>query len=87
MAVMSLGPLDESAQIVTFTCYLRWRVTRPSNHPPPSRQSWRDFRLQYGQFSGLELEELSMNWRFLADIWRPDTYFLGGRRGRSKDGS
>ena len=78
------------------------------------RQSWRDFRLDYTKFLGLQWPQLSMSWRlgedcissspqppsssslppqspasillfnnpttrFLADIWRPDTYFLHGR--------
>ena len=43
------------------------------------RQSWRDSRLRFSQFHDLNMTELSLNWIFLDNIWKPDTYVLGGR--------
>ncbi|XP_073999928.1 gamma-aminobutyric acid receptor subunit alpha-6-like [Rhodnius prolixus] len=41
------------------------------------RQAWHDRRLS---FSVPGVEEFSMSWLFLDKIWKPDTYFLNGKR-------
>jgi gamma-aminobutyric acid receptor subunit alpha len=40
------------------------------------RQYWTDPRLV---FSSQRIKELTLNWKFLSRIWRPDTYFLNGQ--------
>ncbi|XP_037077195.1 gamma-aminobutyric acid receptor subunit alpha-6-like [Pollicipes pollicipes] len=41
------------------------------------RQMWVDRRLR---FNGTEVPVLSMNWLFLEKVWKPDTYFLNGKK-------
>ncbi|XP_066904849.1 gamma-aminobutyric acid receptor subunit alpha-6 isoform X2 [Halyomorpha halys] len=41
------------------------------------RQSWYDRRLSFS-FPGID--ELSMSWLFLEKIWKPDTYFINGKK-------
>ncbi|XP_024081813.1 gamma-aminobutyric acid receptor subunit alpha-6-like isoform X2 [Cimex lectularius] len=41
------------------------------------RQSWYDRRLK---FTLPGISELSMSWLFLEKIWKPDTYFLNGKK-------
>lgn len=41
------------------------------------RQMWQDDRLQ---FNSTEVSILSMNWLFLEKIWKPDTYFVNGKK-------
>ena len=41
------------------------------------RQVWYDERLKYNA-SGID--ELALNWAFLAKIWVPDTYFVNGMK-------
>lgn len=41
------------------------------------RQIWYDSRLQY-QLPGLH--EFSMSWLFLDKVWKPDTYFMNGKK-------
>ena len=65
MAVTTLGPVLEDQQLLVLTCYLR--------------QSWTDPRLRFSQFRSLNMSQLSLNWIFLDNIWKPDTYILGGR--------
>ena len=40
------------------------------------RQYWTDKRLV---FNNNKTDELTLNWKFLSLIWRPDTYFLNGQ--------
>ncbi|XP_067118235.1 gamma-aminobutyric acid receptor subunit alpha-6-like isoform X2 [Centruroides vittatus] len=40
------------------------------------RQTWWDPRLK---FQTLDLDILSLDWKFLQKVWTPDTYFLNGR--------
>ena len=65
MAVTTLGPVLDSNQLLVFTCYLR--------------QSWTDRRLRYSHFHDLNMTQLSLNWIFLNNIWKPDTFIMGGR--------
>ena len=41
------------------------------------RQSWQDKRLGYNTNG---LDELALNWAFLAKIWVPDTFFVNGKQ-------
>lgn len=41
------------------------------------RQSWFDARLRYNASS---VDELALNWAFLAKIWKPDTFFVNGKK-------
>ncbi|KAL1116298.1 hypothetical protein AAG570_005793 [Ranatra chinensis] len=41
------------------------------------RQSWYDKRLT---FSLPNFEEFSMSWLFLEKVWKPDTYFMNGKK-------
>ena len=66
-----------------------WCSPATSGHPSANtlrmlvysiyRQSWRDSRLRFSHFHDLNMTELSLNWIFLDNIWKPDTYVLGGR--------
>ena len=40
------------------------------------RQQWVDERLQ---FNSSDLDELTMNWKLISNLWTPDTYFLNGK--------
>ena len=40
------------------------------------RQVWVDNRLQ---FNSSALDELTMNWKLISNLWTPDTYFLNGK--------
>ncbi|XP_059478762.1 gamma-aminobutyric acid receptor subunit alpha-6-like isoform X2 [Neocloeon triangulifer] len=41
------------------------------------RQKWYDSRLQ---FNLTGLDEFSMNWLFLERVWKPDTFFMNGKK-------
>ena len=41
------------------------------------RQTWLDRRLSYSTGG---LDELALNWAFLAKIWVPDTFFVNGKQ-------
>jgi gamma-aminobutyric acid receptor subunit alpha len=41
------------------------------------RQSWYDRRLEFS-FPGLQ--EFSLSWLFLDRVWKPDTFFLNGKK-------
>ena len=41
------------------------------------RQSWVDERLR---FNATVVDELALNWAFLAKIWVPDTFFVNGKK-------
>ena len=41
------------------------------------RQEWNDERLQFN-FKGFE--SLAMNYKFLEKVWKPDTYFVNGKK-------
>ena len=41
------------------------------------RQSWQDKRLSYNTKG---LDQLALNWAFLAKIWVPDTFFVNGKQ-------
>ncbi|XP_037073529.1 gamma-aminobutyric acid receptor subunit alpha-6-like [Pollicipes pollicipes] len=41
------------------------------------RQIWFDKRLQ---FNSTDVDILSMNWLFLEKVWKPDTFFLNGKK-------
>jgi gamma-aminobutyric acid receptor subunit alpha len=41
------------------------------------RQEWNDERLQFS-FKGFE--SLAMNYKFLEKVWKPDTYFVNGKK-------
>ena len=79
MAVTTLGPVSDEKGVLVLTCYLRsadkWRMFPDIIY----RQSWRDSRLRFSQFHDLNMTELSLNWIFLDNIWKPDTYVVGCR--------
>jgi gamma-aminobutyric acid receptor subunit alpha len=41
------------------------------------RQTWQDDRLRF-QLPGVD--ELSMSWLFLDKVWKPDTFFMNGKK-------
>jgi len=41
------------------------------------RQKWYDSRLR---FNLTGLDEFSMNWLFLERVWKPDTFFMNGKK-------
>ena len=43
------------------------------------RQSWRDKRLA---FNNTEVDFLPMNWQSLNTIWKPDTFFVNGKKSK-----
>ena len=43
------------------------------------RQSWVDPRLSYNVTG---VQQLPMNWQFLTKIWKPDTFFLNGKKSK-----
>ena len=43
------------------------------------RQSWKDDRLV---FNNSGVKELPMNWQFLNKIWKPDTFFVNGKKSK-----
>ena len=43
------------------------------------RQSWKDNRLV---FNNTEVDFLPMNWQFLNTIWKPDTFFVNGKKSK-----
>ena len=80
MAVTTLGPIYDDKELLLLTCYLRYFLglinSMQCSH---LRQSWTDSRLRFSHFHDLNMTELSLNWIFLDNIWKPDTYILGGR--------
>ena len=44
------------------------------------RQSWYDQRLVFNKTGGIS--ELPMNWQFLNKIWKPDTFFVNGKKSK-----
>ena len=66
MAVTTLGPVEDNKQRLILTCYLR--------------QSWTDSRLKFSHFHSLNMTQLSLNWIFLDNIWKPDSYVVGGMK-------
>ncbi len=42
------------------------------------RQSWRDERLSFNA-TGLSVKELSLDWKILTEVWKPDTFFVNGK--------
>ena len=44
------------------------------------RQSWFDNRLIFNTSKGVT--ELPMNWQFLNKIWKPDTFFINGKKSK-----
>ena len=63
---MSKGPVDEKKQDFYIDCYFR--------------QSWKDDRLIFNSSKGVT--ELPMNWQFLNRIWKPDTFFVNGKKSK-----
>ena len=43
------------------------------------RQSWRDNRLV---FNTTGVKSLPLNWQFLNKIWKPDTFFVNGKKSK-----
>ena len=89
LAIMSLGPLDDKAQIVRFTCYLRsvntvimmiFIIIITHIIIFENRQSWRDFRLDYSKFVGLQWPQLSMSWRW-EDLSSSSSVFFAQQEG------
>lgn len=64
LVVKSMGPVSENEQSFGLDCYFR--------------QQWYDVRLKYQKLPGLE--EFSMSWLFLDKVWKPDTYFVNGKK-------
>ncbi|KAK6630385.1 hypothetical protein RUM44_005052 [Polyplax serrata] len=62
--IKSIGPVSDNDESFGLDCYFR--------------QHWYDVRLQYEKVPGLE--ELSMSWLFLDRVWKPDTYFVNGKK-------
>ncbi len=60
------GPINEKRQDYFIDCYFR--------------QSWVDNRLKFNSSGGVS--ELPMNWQFLNKIWKPDTFFLNGKKSK-----
>ena len=79
--VRSMGPVDEMNEVYSLDCYFR--------------QTWMDKRLRYTllppckilhkkcfpacSYNTSGLQELALNWAFLAKIWVPDTFFVNGK--------
>ena len=59
-----MGPVDENTRTFYLDCYFR--------------QKWMDERLRFNKTDGVE--ELALNWAFLAKIWVPDTFFVNGKK-------
>lgn len=64
LSIRSMGPVDENRRAFSLDCYFR--------------QSWVDDRLRYNNTGNVE--ELALNWAFLAKIWVPDTFFINGQK-------
>ncbi|ODM90107.1 Gamma-aminobutyric acid receptor subunit alpha-6 [Orchesella cincta] len=65
MYIKSLGPVSETDEVYSMDCYFR--------------QMWVDNRLKFNA-SATGLSEFSMNWLFLDKVWKPDTYFVNGKK-------
>ncbi|XP_021954080.1 gamma-aminobutyric acid receptor alpha-like isoform X2 [Folsomia candida] len=65
MYIKSMGPVSETDETYSMDCYFR--------------QIWVDNRLKFNRSQG-GLKEFSMNWLFLERVWKPDTYFVNGKR-------
>ncbi|CAL8119985.1 unnamed protein product [Orchesella dallaii] len=65
MYIKSLGPVSETEEVYSLDCYFR--------------QMWVDNRLKFNA-SATGLSEFSMNWLFLDKVWKPDTYFVNGKK-------
>ena len=44
------------------------------------RQSWKDERLAFNATAGIS--ELSLDWKILNLIWKPDTIFVNGKKSK-----
>ena len=79
LAIRSMGPVDEMNEVYSLDCYFR--------------QTWMDKRLRYlysretssikevnFSYNTSGLNELALNWAFLAKIWVPDTFFVNGKQ-------
>ena len=64
LSIRSMGPVDENTRTFYLDCYFR--------------QKWMDERLRFNKTDGVE--ELALNWAFLAKIWVPDTFFVNGKK-------
>lgn len=62
--IKSMGPVSEDDQSFGLDCYFR--------------QHWYDLRLQHEKLPGLD--EFSLSWLFLDKVWKPDTYFVNGKK-------
>ena len=60
------GPVSEKKQDYYVDCYFR--------------QSWYDTRLIFNETGGITA--LPMNWQFLNKIWKPDTFFVNGKKSK-----
>ena len=59
-----MGPVDENTRTFYLDCYFR--------------QKWMDKRLAFNKTDGVD--DLALNWQFLAKIWVPDTFFVNGKK-------
>ena len=76
--VRSMGPVDEMNEVYSLDCYFRqtWMDKRLRYTPLPPRSLVPRSHCSYNT-SGLQ--ELALNWAFLAKIWVPDTFFVNGK--------
>ncbi|XP_047737312.1 uncharacterized protein LOC108673826 isoform X2 [Hyalella azteca] len=65
MNVRSMGPFSEKLEEYSMQLYMR--------------QVWYDTRLKFNK-TDLGRSEFSMNWMFAKRIWKPDTFFINGKK-------
>ncbi|XP_040582723.1 gamma-aminobutyric acid receptor subunit gamma-2 isoform X2 [Lepeophtheirus salmonis] len=66
LLINSMGPVDEKSQSYLVDAYFR--------------QAWVDQRLSFNATSSVT--ELPLNWQILNKIWKPDTYFINGKKSK-----
>ncbi|XP_067012120.2 gamma-aminobutyric acid receptor subunit alpha-6 [Anabrus simplex] len=64
LLIYSMGPVSETDEFYVMDCYFR--------------QTWTDKRLTF-HFPG-QSEPLSLPWLLLDRVWKPDTYFMNGKK-------
>ena len=76
MNILSIGPIDELRQVLTATSYIIY-LHQVYSLDCYFRQTWSDPRLQFNT-SGVS--QISLDWKSLTKIWRPDTVFINGQK-------